>query len=298
MASPPAKPPASRLVTAKITVILVVTLWAFAITAVLRGRLAYDGAPEARELADPPAAAEPARPREPPAAVLLEQRARGDEAPDARPAAAERQDGDGEPGGETDGDAGADGADGAGAGAPVQEPTEGEGEEEPPGAPVKAPSAGAASPRSHRLANAKLGGRVNRLRLLVPSSPQATGAALMCVPAKTASTSLWQSLYMAYSGGVPWKSCAGPSHRGGGVHSLSGCGWEKYIRQPVAELRGMETVDRLLEDMGRRVYKLAIAREPLARAWSSYKSKVRARATATGPERPPPEPEPVSRRRT
>ena len=86
MAGPPAKPAANRLVTAKITVILVVTLWAFAITAVLRGRLAYDGAPEAREVADPPAAAEHARPREPPAA-LPEQRARGDEGPEARPVA-------------------------------------------------------------------------------------------------------------------------------------------------------------------------------------------------------------------
>ena len=42
----------------------------------------------------------------------------------------------------------------------------------------------------------------------------------MCVPAKTASTSLWQSLYMAYSGGVPWKTHLYELERQHGVEPL------------------------------------------------------------------------------
>ena len=127
------------------------------------------------------------------------------------------------------------------------------------------------------MTHTNLGRRISRLRLIQPKSDG--GAALLCVPAKTASTSLWHALYRAFSNGARFKPCAGEAHAGNSVHALSGCGWEKYIEQPIRVLSNLEEYEKV----GNSVYKLAIAREPLGRAWSSYKSKVCSTTSAHHP---------------
>lgn len=94
---------------------------------------------------------------------------------------------------------------------------------------------------------------------------------VVCVPAKVSSTSFWSSVFWAYTArGEQFSPC----RRNSWVHAVDGCGWERFVESPspaVSSVAQLAELER--EDGPGGLYAFAIARDPIKRIISAYKSK-------------------------
>lgn len=117
------------------------------------------------------------------------------------------------------------------------------------------------------------------LRVVKPRAR--SGHVAVCVPAKVSSTSFWSSVYWAYSNRTEYFQ---PCKKNKFVQDIEGCGWEKFLEMPAAAVSHVAQLAVFEKEEG-GLYSFAIARDPIKRIISAYKSKVACDAQGFGTDR-------------